>query len=312
MIRLAALLTVALAQPAGAFELAWPVDCRLGDTCYIQQYPDHDPGPAATDFTCGALSYDGHDGTDIAVIDRAQMADGVAVLAAADGVVKGARDGVQDFVPFTPGKECGNGVLVEHADGWQTQYCHMREGSVSVRAGDRVTAGDKLGLVGQSGMADFPHMHLAVRHDGQDVDPFDPDGGACAPTQGPTLWDLPVPYQPGGLLEAGFSDAVPSFDAIRAGLDTQPLPATAPGLVLWAFAYGTQAGDEMTFQITGPAGQILKETVAMEKSQAQMFRALGKKLTTSGWPAGRYDGAVRLIRHGVPLDQADVQVQVGP
>ena len=41
-------LTLALAPPAGAFELAWPVDCRLGDTCHIQHYVDRDPGPGGT------------------------------------------------------------------------------------------------------------------------------------------------------------------------------------------------------------------------------------------------------------------------
>ena len=39
---------------AGAFDLALPVDCRLGETCFIQHYPDHDPGPAAQDFACAA------------------------------------------------------------------------------------------------------------------------------------------------------------------------------------------------------------------------------------------------------------------
>ena len=85
MIRAAFLISVALACPAGAFELALPVDCDLGTDCYIQQYMDHDSSAAATDFTCGPLSYDGHSGTDIAVENRAQMAAGVAVLSAAPG-----------------------------------------------------------------------------------------------------------------------------------------------------------------------------------------------------------------------------------
>ena len=138
---------LALAPPAGAFELALPLDCRLGDSCYIQQFPDHDPGPGATDFTCGPLSYDGHDGTDIALPSRAAMAAGVAVLAAAPGVVKGVRDGVEDFIAAIPGKESGNGVVIDHGDGWETQYCHLRRGSVRVKAGERVAAGQALGFV---------------------------------------------------------------------------------------------------------------------------------------------------------------------
>ena len=235
MIRTAILLTLALARPAGAFQsdtfkLAWPAACTLGDTCHIQQYPDHDPGPAATDFTCGTLSYDGHDGTDIALPTRAAMAAGVQVLAAAPGTVKGARDGIADFAAKVTGRECGNGVLIEHQDGWQTQYCHMRQDSVLVRPGDRVETGTPLGLIGQSGMADFPHVHLSVRHNGAKIDPFAPDGGTCTLTPHSDLWTKPQPYQPGGFLSAGFSAVVPEFDTIRAGLPPRRCPPQRPAL----------------------------------------------------------------------------------
>ena len=318
MTRGAALLTLALALPAGAFELApfklsWPVACTLGDTCHIQQYADHDPGPAASDFTCGPLSYDGHDGTDIALISRAEMAEGIAVLAAAPGTIKGVRDGVADFVPFEPGRECGNGVVIEHKGGWQTQYCHMRQGSVLVKPGDQVEAGTPLGLVGQSGMADFPHVHLSVRHNGSKIDPFEPDPAAtCNPTPGPELWATPVPYEPGGFLAAGFADNVPTFDAIRAGLPTAPLSATAPGLVLWGYVFGGRAGDKMEFTITGPQGETLKTSAKLEKTQAQLFRASGKRLTAPNWPAGTYQGTITLLRGGAQIDQIAAQVQITP
>ena len=318
MIRVAAFLTLALASPAGAFELApfklaWPADCTLGDTCHIQQYADHDPGPAATDFTCGPLSYDGHDGTDIALISRAEMTQGIAVLAAAPGTVKGARDGVADFVPWVKGHECGNGVVVEHADGWETQYCHMRQGSVLVKPGDPVETGSPLGFIGQSGMAEFPHVHLSVRHNGTKIDPFEPDPSAtCNPAPGPGLWAAPIPYQPGGLLAAGFTSAVPTFDAIRAGLPTEPLAASAPGLVLWAYVFGSRAGDTLQFTITGPQGEVLHTTATLDKTQAQLFRANGKRLTTATWPAGSYQGRITLMRGEARIDQITAEVQITP
>jgi hypothetical protein len=46
------------------------------------------------------------------------------------------------------GKECGNGVLIEHEGGWRTQYCHMAKGSVRVKPGDQLTTGQPIGLVG--------------------------------------------------------------------------------------------------------------------------------------------------------------------
>ena len=317
MIRTAILLTLALADPAGAFQsdpikLSWPAACILGETCHIQHYPDRDPGPGAMDFTCGPLTYDGHDGTDIALPTRAAMAAGVQVLAAAAGTVTGTRDGIADFAPKVEGRECGNGVLIQHADGWQTQYCHVRQDSVLVRPGDRVETGTPLGLIGQSGMADFPHVHLSVRQNGTKIDPFQPKGDACAPTPGPTLWATPEPYQPGGFLDAGFTAAVPDYNEIRAGLPTKPLPITAPGLVLWAFAFGTRAGDIMQFTLTGPNGPVLQETVTVEKTQAQMFRAIGKRLTSDGWPPGTYHGTVTLTRDGTQIDMVAAQVSITP
>ena len=301
-----------LASPAAALDLAWPAACTLGDTCYIQQYADHDPAATASDFTCGPLSYDGHDGTDIALPNRAAMAAGVGVLAAAPGTVLGVRDGIADFAPVVPGKECGNGVVIDHGAGWVTQYCHMRQGSVLVKPGDAIQTGTELGLIGQSGMAEFPHLHLAVRHNDVDIDPFAPDQTACALTPGPTLWADPTPYEPGGFLTAGFSDAVPEYDAIKAGLPTDPLPETAPGLVLWAHLFGGRAGDKVAFRITGPTGDILTETAVLEKTQAQLFRAYGKRLTTDAWPTGAYVGSATLTRDGTQIDQIEVTVQIGP
>ena len=46
----------------GAQELVLtsPIDCSLGDDCYIQQYIDHTDGEGVSDFRCSSLSYDGH------------------------------------------------------------------------------------------------------------------------------------------------------------------------------------------------------------------------------------------------------------
>ena len=154
-----ALLALFLLAPAtaGAFDLALPLDCTLNQSCFVQHLPDHDPSPGTRDFTCGTLTYDGHDGTDFALPSLAAMAEGVKVLAAAPGIVRGVRDGVPDIAVSDPaapplqGRDCGNGVAITHEGGWETQYCHMKQGSVRVKVGDRVETGMPLGEVGLSG-----------------------------------------------------------------------------------------------------------------------------------------------------------------
>ena len=311
MIKTAAF-SLALAFPAGAFELAFPADCQLGDTCYIQQYVDHDPGPGVQDFTCGSLSYEGHDGTDIALPSRAAMFAGVNVLAASAGTVKGIRDGIADFAAPVADRECGNGVLLDHGGGWETQYCHMKQGSVRARVGDAVVPGSVLGQIGQSGMAAFPHLHLSVRRNGTELDPFAPESlSTCGASAGPGLWDAPLPYQPGGMLGIGISAEIPDYQAIKNGLASPALAANAPALVVWAFLFGLQPADAILFRLSGPEGDILTERSVFEKSQAQAFRAVGRKLKTAEWPAGRYQGEAILQRRGVELGRQTVEVTVG-
>ena len=74
MIRHAAVVTLALALPAGAFDFGFPVACTLGVDCHVQNYFDRDPGAGTADIGCGNLTYDGHDGTDFALPTLAAMA----------------------------------------------------------------------------------------------------------------------------------------------------------------------------------------------------------------------------------------------
>lgn len=52
-------------------------------------------------------------------------------------------------------------VLIDHGAGWSSLYAHLLEASVS--PGESLRAGQPLGLVGQSGNASGPHLHLELR-----------------------------------------------------------------------------------------------------------------------------------------------------
>ena len=297
--------TLPFASPALAegFSLSLPIACDLTTDCFIQQYVDSDPSSDVSDFTCSTLSYDGHKGTDFALRNRAEIARNVPVLASAAGRVKGLRDGMADSgysdatAANIDGRECGNGVVIDHGDGWETQYCHLKMGSIQVASGQQVNAGDPLGYVGQSGKAAFPHVHLSVRKDGNVVDPFDPDGKTTCGTPGDSnLWTDRPDYRAGGLIAVGMTDAIPDFDDIKAGVAAQTnLSADASAMVVWGYLFGSQPGDIVNLSITGPDGMIISDDITLKKAQAQSFRAIGKK-GRRAWPSGDYTGTATLIR----------------
>lgn len=321
-----ALLLSLVTAPAVAsdFTLQWPVDCRLGETCHIQQYVDHIPGPGAQDYQCQGLSYSGHKGTDIALPYLRDMAAGVTVRAAAPGVVRGLRDTMPDAyateenAEVLKGRECGNGVVIRHADGWETQYCHLRQGSVRVQNGQQVEAGTPLGEVGLSGKTQFPHLHLSLRQNGNVVDPFAPDGRlACNRAQETenhntaSLWADPPPYQPGGFLGAGFSTEVPEFQAIKSGAASGArLTTKSPALVFWAYAFGGQKGDRVRLSISGPSGVFSVHEITLERDQAQFFRASGKRLRNKSWDYGRYTALAVLLRDDEEIDSIEQVVDL--
>lgn len=306
----ALLITCAAPVAAQDLQLELPIDCALGETCYIQNYVDHDPSEAAFDFQCGNLTYDTHKGTDFGLPSLSAMEDGVPVLAAAAGTVRGVRNDMRDIM-YTPdlageinGRDCGNGVVIAHDDGWETQYCHMKEGSVVVLNGDYLEAGDVLGEVGLSGRTQFPHVHISVRRDGAVIDPFAPDGQtACGDPALDTLWTVPIDTPAGGLLNIGFADMVPEYASVKAGTASpETLTRDAP-IVLWAFAFGARVGDTITISFDGPDGALFQTDDVLDRQQALVMRAGGLNPPDGGWPTGTYSGVVVHSRDGVELDR---------
>ena len=286
--------------------LQLPVACVPGDSCWVVNYVDEDPGTGARDYTCGFQTYDGHNGTDIGVRNRAAMKAGVPVLAAASGTIKALRDGVRDREEDEPvdddaGRECGNGVVIDHGGGWVSQYCHMRRGSVRVRRGARVAAGDILGMVGMSGRAEFPHLHFELRAAGRRVDPFtaEPAGGGCGAPHA-TLWDAKaaaaLAYRPAAIFDMGIAGTPPSPRDVYLG-DVEPAVGTSPALVLWGALYGVRASDRISLELAAPDGRPLARTERIaEGTKARYFLYVGRRRSGERWPPGEYRGTVVLAR----------------
>ncbi|WP_283401463.1 M23 family metallopeptidase [Aliiroseovarius halocynthiae] len=290
--------------------LRFPVDCTLGQDCFIQNYVDVDPSKGVADFTCGALSYDGHTGTDIALISDAAAAMGVNVTPAAPGIVRRLRDGMQDqffesAFQHPEGQDCGNGVLIDHGGGWESQYCHLRMRSIAVEVGQRVGLQTVLGEIGMSGRTEFPHLHLSLRKDGRTVDPFNATSLTyCGDTEQTTLWDTSIPYRASGFVSAGFSSALPEYAAVKWGqAHNETLSTQAGALVLWAQLFGAQQDDTLRLTITGPQGAFFKHEEILDATQARAMQAAGRKLHAENTVVGDYRGEAALFRGKVEVDR---------
>lgn len=300
-----ALLLLASPNPSHAeeFRLGSPIECPPSATCYIQSLVDRDPTEGASDFSCGPLTYDGHKGTDFRTETLAQMRLGVPVVAAATGRVRALRDGVPDtgLEGFKPGQDCGNGVVLDHGDGWSTQYCHLAQGSVQVRKGQAIQSGDQLGLVGLSGRTVFPHLHLTVRRNGVVVDPFDSRSmnEACGREPEETLWRDPPDLRFGGLVDHGFIGERPTLDGVREGLPEIAFENSDEVMIFWARAFGLRSDDKLLLTLVGPDGETLAETERLlDRARAEEFAFIGIRRPEAGWAPGEYRASVSMVRDG--------------
>ena len=307
--------------PADAPKLALPIACKIGVTCEIQNYLDRDPGPGVQDYRCGERTYEAHGGIDFRIPDMAAQRAGVAVLAAAPGTVSRLRDGVEDISVRAPGvdvsnRQCGNGVVVDHGAGWETQYCHLAKGSIIVKAGDLLTTGQPLAKVGLSGNTEYPHLHLTVRHNGVTIDPFAPTpGAACNPGTNPGsgLWDRAageiLRYQTGAVLNGGFAAGPVAPEAVEAGGVVAPTVDSAM-MIAYVRAIGLKRGDTQEITLTGPGGEVLAQSrlPPLDRDKAQYLLYAGKKRPASGWSKGVYTARYTVIRAGLSAVQREYRL----
>lgn len=126
--------------------LQWPLAIKGTITSYFG--PRSAPVPGASTF---------HQGIDIAAPS------GTAVLAADDGTVISAE--------FN--RAMGNNIYIDHHNGTKTRYCHLRPGDgMLVKAGQKVSKGQKIGKVGTTGTSSGNHLDFKVQSKGTYVDPL--------------------------------------------------------------------------------------------------------------------------------------------
>ena len=85
---------------------------------------------------------------------------GTTVRAVADGIVAYSDNGIRGY---------GNLVMIVHANGWMSLYAHNAR--TTVQPGYRVRRGERIAIVGMTGITHGPHVHFELWQNGRAVDP---------------------------------------------------------------------------------------------------------------------------------------------
>jgi hypothetical protein len=167
-----------------------------------------------------------------------------------------------------------------------------------------VKKGERLGSVGASGLAEFPHVHLSVRRDGKPIEPLTgrPLGTgreACGETAGslfePAVRDA-LSRSASAILLVGLTSAPPELSSLVR--DGEPAaPKTSQPVIAWVWAINVEADTVFRMRIVDPDGKTLMhiETKPLERRKANYIAYAGGK---SAQRPGEYGLQVEMVSGG--------------
>jgi murein DD-endopeptidase MepM/ murein hydrolase activator NlpD len=202
-----------------------------------------------------------HNGIDIGATT------GTTVRAAADGKVSSIGQNMDKKTGY------GNSVTLDHDDGYQTLYAHLSK--VSVAVNQRVSKGEKIGEVGETGAANGPHLHFEVRKNGSFIDPS-------------TVMGKNVSAVSGNTKSAKSAEAAGAEDARPAWM---------------------QAGSELVANRLGNSGYLPIEQSSAVSSAFAVPSALSGKPSSSGPGMGGGKAMLALPKNRSFLDVDSLQAQ---
>jgi hypothetical protein len=179
-------------------------------------------------------------------------------------------------------------MVIDHQGGLSSQYCHLKKGSLSVRSGSQIRKGERIGSIGSSGVAEFPHVHLSIRQDGKLVDPLtgkalENEAHVCGDLSG-SLLDIAskeaLVKPTVAILDIGLSGAPPELsNLVRTG---GPPLATgrSNSTIAWLWAINVDAGSRFRIKMVGPdeATLIDHTTTALPRRKANYLAYVGRKV----------------------------------
>src|SRR5688572_15904856 len=295
----------------------WPLAKRLYEGLLLLNYVDDDLSSGARDYQSAPHTYNGHNGTDISLYHFRAMDRGMQVLAGRGGRVVSVIDGYYDRNTSMNGTQA-NQVVIEDETGTRAIYGHLRNGSISVKPGETVTAGQQIAMVGSSGSSTIPHLHIEFRQGLSTL--VDPWSGPANPVT--SLWNSQEPYvgfNPFRVMDLGMftqSSAGGSLSFISMSQFEERLGAPVvyganePAVAFW-FLYQGQAGNTYRVEILRPNGTLFSSADGtMSQKQQLAYQYYWWSLGTSRVPSSAYGTwTARILSNGSV--QASTQFTVG-
>ena len=94
--------------------------------------------------------------------------DGVDIAANPGDMVRASSSGTVVFADDEP-KRFGRLVVIDHGNGWRTRYGHLAR--LTVKLGDVVKTGERIGIAGDAGTATRTEVHFEIMKDNKRIDP---------------------------------------------------------------------------------------------------------------------------------------------
>jgi murein DD-endopeptidase MepM/ murein hydrolase activator NlpD len=263
------------------------------------------------DYNCGGKFYRGHLGTDILLRNFQVQDSGVTVVAAAAGQVSVVHDGEPDRNAVQDVANDWNVVHILHPGGTTSVYGHLRRGSILVTPGQAVTAGTPLGLVGSSGISNWPHLHFEVR---RGASPIDPWSGPCQ--LGPSLWIAQLPYQNSfRVLDAGVRDGpiAGQPELLERPPDSPTITGAGGVLSFWVELYNIRA-ELLRAELRSPAGAVVQSAEYLNLLTFSTVYALATYPVTPDLPAGKWRAVflMRALGSPVTVEVSSVEFTLAP
>ncbi|MCC6185549.1 MAG: M23 family metallopeptidase [Chitinophagaceae bacterium] len=244
-----------------------PIAGVYGTDYKLVNYVDWAVDTFIKDHYCSSKTYDGHQGTDFVIRNFKAMDAGVDVLAADKGKVIFVQDGLYDREKTSVvSKLLGNYIGITHDGKLQTYYGHLRTGSVLVKVGDTVAAGQKIAQVGSSGNSSDPHLHFELWYDSTYyIDPF---SGPCG--NATTYWLAQPAFDTSfGIWTSGMCNYVCTLDTLKEEPNRRDtFYATDPAITYWNLQYGLRKNDSVRIDWYHPSGSLwLSYGLRMQRDQ---------------------------------------------